>query len=136
MEIFCFPIKDFSTHQSSNVVNAWLMLACQHNTCCFSCYQSKFPIQRRVLKTMAWVIIKCYCWECFKSPWWKFRNTHFTIFKCLSYSNIFEWPQLIDFFNCPHIDLDISYANKLLSKACLTKYLRTYVDTTVWENSY
>jgi len=93
-------MKNFSTQQPFNVVNACLMLAYQQNNWCISCYESKFPLQGKVLKTMTWGIIKCYCWEYFKSPWWKFRNTHvyITIFKYSDYRNIFEWPQLIDLF--------------------------------------
>jgi hypothetical protein len=33
--------------------------------------------------------------------------------------------------NSPQIDLDISYANKLISKACDTKFLGIYADSTL-----
>jgi hypothetical protein len=37
--------------------------------------------------------------------------------------------------NSPQIDLDISYANKLISKADDTKFLGIYVDSTLsWKN--
>jgi hypothetical protein len=38
--------------------------------------------------------------------------------------------------NSPQIDLDISFANKLNSKAYDTKFLGIHVDSTVLENSY
>jgi len=37
--------------------------------------------------------------------------------------------------NIPPIDLDISYANKLISKAYDTKFLGIYVDRTVLQTS-
>jgi hypothetical protein len=37
--------------------------------------------------------------------------------------------------NIPQIDLDFSYANKLISKVYDTKFLGMYVDSTLsWEN--
>jgi len=37
--------------------------------------------------------------------------------------------------NSPEIDLDISYANKLISEAYDTKFLEIYVDSTLsWKN--
>jgi len=38
--------------------------------------------------------------------------------------------------NSPKIHLDISFANKLNSKACDKKFLGIHVDSTVLENSY
>jgi hypothetical protein len=39
--------------------------------------------------------------------------------------------------NSPQIDLDISYANKLISKAYDIKFLGIYVDSTLsWKNHF